>query len=76
MDQDLSDTQWRNFRSGLPALIGAMGAFSISGACLRAVLGLKGKGMAIFWLLVSLVYIIYLHGNWYFQAPAIVVFER
>lgn len=76
MDQDLSDTQWRNFRSGLPALIGVMAAFSILGACLRAGLGLKGKGMARFWLVASSVYVIYLHGNWYIQAPAIVVYQR
>lgn len=60
---DLSDTQWRNFRSGLPALIAVMAAFSILGACLRSSLGLKGKGMARFWLIASSVYVIYLHGS-------------
>jgi hypothetical protein len=76
VDQDLSDTQWRNFRSGLPALIAVMAAFSILGACLRGSLGLKGRGMARFWLIASSVYVIYLHGNWYIPAPAIVVLQH
>lgn len=80
-NQDLSDSQWRNFRSGLPALTGVMAAFTVLGAGLRTGLGLKGKGMAWFWLLMSLVYVTYLHGLWcvfsikFFLFPSI-CFER
>lgn len=31
--------------------------------------GLKAKGMAVVWLMVSLVYLTYLHGAWY--APSL-----
>ncbi|KAL6594562.1 hypothetical protein ACP70R_040917 [Stipagrostis hirtigluma subsp. patula] len=59
---DLSDAQWRNFRGNLPILTIVMGAFLILVNTLRYCYGLKGRGTALLWLILSLSYLCYLHG--------------
>ncbi|CAL4902993.1 unnamed protein product [Urochloa decumbens] len=59
---DLSDAQWRNFRGNLPILTGVMAAFLILVNTLRYCYGLKGRGTALAWLILSLSYLCYLHG--------------
>ncbi|BBN05317.1 membrane-bound O-acyltransferase GUP1_2 [Marchantia polymorpha subsp. ruderalis] len=59
---DLSDSQWRNFRSNLPVLAVVMGSFTAVGQILRSTFQLRRRGMSWFWLTLSLVYIVYLHG--------------
>ncbi|XP_072952067.1 membrane-bound O-acyltransferase gup1 [Typha angustifolia] len=59
---DLSDSQWRNFRGNLPVLTAVMGAFIIIANVIRYCYGLKGKGMSVLWGLISLIYLSYLHG--------------
>ncbi|ONM25129.1 GUP1 [Zea mays] len=59
---DLSDAQWRNFRGNLPILTVVMGAFLILVNTLRYCYGLKGRGTALLWLILSLSYLCYLHG--------------
>ncbi|XP_058095813.1 membrane-bound O-acyltransferase gup1 isoform X4 [Magnolia sinica] len=59
---DLSDAQWRNFRGNLPILTLVMGMFTLVATTLRSQYHLKGRGMSVIWLLVSLSYLLYLHG--------------
>ncbi|XP_051229565.1 membrane-bound O-acyltransferase gup1 [Lolium perenne] len=59
---DLSDAQWRNFRGNLPILTAVMGAFMILANGLRYVYSLKGRGASLVWLILSLIYLCYLHG--------------
>jgi hypothetical protein len=42
-----------------------MGAFLISVNSLRYFCGFKGRGTALLWLILSLSYLVYLHGAWY-----------
>ncbi|GJN36081.1 hypothetical protein PR202_gb24917 [Eleusine coracana subsp. coracana] len=60
--QDLSDSQWRNFRGNLPILTVVMAAFLILVTSLRYCCGFKGRGTALLWLILSLTYLVYLHG--------------
>ncbi|KAL0289610.1 UNVERIFIED_CONTAM: Flap endonuclease 1 [Sesamum calycinum] len=59
---DISDAQWRNFRSNLPILTMVFGIFTLVANVLRTSLSLKAHGMSIIWLLISLTYLLYLHG--------------
>ncbi|KAI8573606.1 hypothetical protein RHMOL_Rhmol01G0290300 [Rhododendron molle] len=59
---DVSDAQWRNFRANLPILTVVFGIFTMVANMMRAFYHLKAKGMSIVWLLISLAYLLYLHG--------------
>ncbi|KAL4205096.1 hypothetical protein AMTRI_Chr01g112970 [Amborella trichopoda] len=59
---DLTDSQWRNFRGNLPILTVVMGVFTFVANTLRSSFQLKGRGMSIVWLIISLSYLAYLHG--------------
>lgn len=59
---DVSDAQWRNFRGNLPVLTLVFGIFTFIANTVRARYCLKGRGMSIVWLLISLSYLSYLHG--------------
>ncbi|KAJ3681384.1 hypothetical protein LUZ60_015873 [Juncus effusus] len=59
---DISDPQWRNFRANLPILTFVMGVFVIFTNVLRYLYNLRGKGMSVMWILLSLIYLLYLHG--------------
>eukprot|EP00261_Vitis_vinifera_P032848 XP_019074091.1 PREDICTED: putative membrane-bound O-acyltransferase C24H6.01c isoform X4 [Vitis vinifera] len=59
---DVSDAQWRNFRGNLPTLTVVFGIFAFVANLLRAYCQLKARGMAVVWLLISLIYLAYLHG--------------
>ncbi|KAK1301266.1 hypothetical protein QJS10_CPB12g00973 [Acorus calamus] len=59
---DTSDPQWRNFRGNLPILTFVFGLFVLIANTLRSHFHLKGKGMSIVWLSLSMIYLIYLHG--------------
>ncbi|KAG9138722.1 hypothetical protein Leryth_021032 [Lithospermum erythrorhizon] len=59
---DISDAQWRNFRSNLPILSAVFGIFTLVANISRRFFNLKAKGMSIVWLLMSLAYLSYLHG--------------
>ncbi|CBI41053.3 unnamed protein product, partial [Vitis vinifera] len=59
---DVSDAQWRNFRGKLHILTVVFGIFAFVANMLRAYCQLKAKGMAVVWLLISLIYLAYLHG--------------
>ncbi|KAL2931911.1 putative membrane-bound O-acyltransferase C24H6.01c [Bienertia sinuspersici] len=59
---DVSDGQWRNFRGNMPILTAVFGAFTLVATSLRKAYHLRSGGMSIVWLVVSLIYLIYLHG--------------
>ncbi|CAL0318088.1 unnamed protein product [Lupinus luteus] len=59
---DMSDSQWRNFRGNLPVLTLVFGIFTLLANLMRAFFNLKVRGMSIVWLLFSLAYLSYLHG--------------
>ncbi|KAK4745055.1 hypothetical protein SAY87_011367 [Trapa incisa] len=59
---DVSDAQWRNFRGNLPILTVVFGIFSFAANMMRAYFGLKATGMSVIWFLLSLAYLLYLHG--------------
>uniref|UniRef100_A0A166DVZ5 Membrane-bound O-acyltransferase C24H6.01c n=1 Tax=Daucus carota subsp. sativus TaxID=79200 RepID=A0A166DVZ5_DAUCS len=59
---DVSDAQWRNFRGNLPILTFVLGIFTMVANMLRAHYNLKAKGMSIVWLVISWIYLAYLHG--------------
>ncbi|KNA15575.1 hypothetical protein SOVF_096830 [Spinacia oleracea] len=59
---DVSDGQWRNFRGNIPILSAVFGAFTALATSLRKFYHLRASGMSIVWLLISLIYLIYLHG--------------
>ncbi|XP_048548167.1 membrane-bound O-acyltransferase gup1-like [Triticum urartu] len=59
---DSSDAQWRNFRGNLPILTVVMAAFLIVANGLRYGCSLKGRGASLVWLILSLIYLCYLHG--------------
>ena len=63
--QDVSDAQWRNFRGNLPILTFVLGIFTMVANMLRAHYNLKAKGMSIVWLVISWIYLAYLHGALY-----------
>ncbi|XP_055834057.1 membrane-bound O-acyltransferase gup1 [Solanum dulcamara] len=58
---DVSDAQWRNFRGNLMILTLVFGIFTLIATSCRKY-GLKAKGMSVVWLMISLVYLSYLHG--------------
>ncbi|XP_021740624.1 putative membrane-bound O-acyltransferase C24H6.01c isoform X2 [Chenopodium quinoa] len=59
---DVSDGQWRNFRGNIPILSAVFGAFTVLATSLQKTCQLRANGMSIVWLMVSLIYLIYLHG--------------
>ncbi|KAK8651121.1 hypothetical protein V6N13_140735 [Hibiscus sabdariffa] len=59
---DVSDAQWRNFRSNLPILSLVFGIFTLLANICRKLFHLRARGMSILWLWLSLIYISYLHG--------------
>ncbi|KAF9602830.1 hypothetical protein IFM89_031690 [Coptis chinensis] len=59
---DVSDSQWRNFRGNLPVLTFVFGIFTIIANTLREMCRFKGRGMSTVWLFISLIYLSYLHG--------------
>lgn len=59
---DASDAQWRNFRGNLPILSVVFLLFTAVANLLRKCFNLKARGMSIVWLLISLIYLTYLHG--------------
>ncbi|KAK8621191.1 hypothetical protein V6N13_067632 [Hibiscus sabdariffa] len=59
---DVSDAQWRNFRSNLPILSLVFGIFTLLANICRKLFHLRARGMSILWLWLSLIYLSYLHG--------------
>ncbi|KAF6135133.1 hypothetical protein GIB67_035204 [Kingdonia uniflora] len=59
---DVSDSQWRNFRGNLPILTAVFGIFVLVANTLRMQFHLNRRGMSIVWLSISLIYLSYLHG--------------
>ncbi|XP_074349938.1 membrane-bound O-acyltransferase gup1-like isoform X2 [Apium graveolens] len=59
---DVSDAQWRNFRWNLPILTFVLGIFTLVANMLRSHYHLKAKGMSLVWLVISWIYLSYLHG--------------
>ncbi|XP_020581794.1 putative membrane-bound O-acyltransferase C24H6.01c [Phalaenopsis equestris] len=59
---DLSDAQWRNFHGNLPILTFVFGIFTFGAIALRNQFNLKGRGMSVVWFIMSLAYILHLHG--------------
>ncbi|KAL4324902.1 hypothetical protein GQ457_11G006840 [Hibiscus cannabinus] len=59
---DVSDAQWRNFRSNLPILSLVFGIFTLLANICRKLFRLRARGMSILWLFLSLIYLSYLHG--------------
>ncbi|KAG9457793.1 hypothetical protein H6P81_002301 [Aristolochia fimbriata] len=59
---DISDAQWRNFRANLVVLTAVFGVFSLAANTARTLYRLKGRGMSIVWVLISMSYLAYLHG--------------
>ncbi|XP_078156795.1 MBOAT (membrane bound O-acyl transferase) family protein [Carex rostrata] len=59
---DISDAQWRSFRENLPILTIVMGSFVTIANFLRYQYGMKGRGMSLLWTILSLCYLVYLHG--------------
>ncbi|XP_051146825.1 membrane-bound O-acyltransferase gup1 [Andrographis paniculata] len=58
---DISDSQWRNFRGNITILSVVFGIFTSIANVLRKVFCLKANGMSMVWLLISLAYLSYLH---------------
>ncbi|EFJ25234.1 hypothetical protein SELMODRAFT_99787 [Selaginella moellendorffii] len=58
---DLSDAQWRNFRANLPALTIVLGGFTVLSLILTHGLRFGGKGMSRYWLVVSTIFLAYMH---------------
>ncbi|XP_038990830.1 membrane-bound O-acyltransferase gup1-like isoform X2 [Hibiscus syriacus] len=59
---DVSDEQWRNFRSNLPILSLVFGIFTLIANICRKLFRLRARGMSTLWLFLSLIYLSYLHG--------------
>uniref|UniRef100_A0A6P3ZL39 putative membrane-bound O-acyltransferase C24H6.01c isoform X1 n=1 Tax=Ziziphus jujuba TaxID=326968 RepID=A0A6P3ZL39_ZIZJJ len=59
---DVSDAQWRNFRGNLPLLSVVLAIFAFVANMSRAYFHFKARGMSVIWLLISLIYLSYLHG--------------
>ncbi|KAL9429768.1 hypothetical protein AB3S75_031569 [Citrus x aurantiifolia] len=59
---DVSDSQWRNFRSNLPILTVVFTLFAVLANAFRTFFNLKARGMSILWLFISFIYLFYLHG--------------
>lgn len=59
---DISDGQWRNFRGNLPILTLVLGMFMLLVNIMRTTFHFHGRGLSVLWILLSLAYIIYLHG--------------
>ncbi|KAL6552315.1 hypothetical protein OROHE_007679 [Orobanche hederae] len=59
---DASDAQWRNFRGNLPILTMVFVIFTMVAHVLKTSFSLKAKGMSVVWIMLSLAYLLYLHG--------------
>ncbi|KAM6583943.1 hypothetical protein CsatB_010945 [Cannabis sativa] len=59
---DVSDAQWRNFRANLPILTIVFTIFALLANVSRTLFHFKAKGMSLIWVVISLAYLLYLHG--------------
>ncbi|KAJ0965864.1 hypothetical protein J5N97_027002 [Dioscorea zingiberensis] len=59
---DVSDSQWRNFRGNLPILMLVFGIFTSMANTIRHYYHLRARGMSLIWSFMSLCYLSYLHG--------------
>ena len=63
---DLTDTQWRDFRNGLPLLTLAMGAFVGVSRLVRRFSPAGGRVHATFYAVCGVGFVVYLHGAYAF----------
>ncbi|KAH9648738.1 transcription factor KUA1 [Citrus sinensis] len=70
---DVSDAQWRNFRSNLTILTMVFALFAMLANTFRTFFNLKARRMSILWLFISFIYLFYLHGAWVREVELLVL---